>query len=211
MISKGYDMKKQSILVEYIMKNKKNFGIILILFFIGIIGGIFFINNANISQIEEIKQYVIKLVDNIKTYGDINRTDILIQSIKQNVWSMLLIWFLGCTIIGSIFIFIAIIYKGFSLGYTISAIIACLGIRKGSTFAIAALLAQNIIFLPAFFILSESGIKLYKGICKHNIDLKVEVIRHSIVMLISLFLVIISSFTEVYISTNLIIFLKDFI
>lgn len=204
-------MKKQSVLLNYVIKNKKNFLIILILFLIGMMIGIFFINHANTSQIEEIKEYVSKLIGNIKSYETINKTDLLVQSISQNILCILLIWFLGCTIIGSIFIFLAIIYRGFSLGYTISAIVACLGMKTGTLFTVSALLAQNIFFLPAYFILSESGIKLYNGIRKHCINLKSEVIRHTLIMLISLVLVVISSFVEVYVSTNLLIFLKEFL
>ena len=204
-------MKKRSVLLEYIVKNKKNFLWIIGLFLIGMMLGIAFINYANDTQIEEIKLYVSDLIKNIKTYDDINKTDLLAQSLTQNVLSILLIWFLGCTIIGSIFIFVAIVYRGFSLGYTISAIIACLGIKKGCVFTILGLVLQNIFFLPAFFILCESGIKLYNGIRKHCINLKLEVVRHTIIMVISSIVVIIASFIEVYISTNFLIFLKEFL
>lgn len=204
-------MKKQSVLLEYVLKNKKSFLLIVGLFLIGMILGIVFINHANPTQIEEIKLYVANLVKNIKTYDYINKTDLLAQSLTQNILCILLIWFLGCTIIGSIFVFVAIVYRGFSLGYTISAIIACLGIKKGCVFTVLGLVLQNIFFLPAFFILCESGIKLYNGIRKHCINLKLEVIRHTIIMLISMVLVVIASFIEVYVSTNFLIFLKEFL
>lgn len=204
-------MKKQSVLLEYVLKNKKNFLCILGLFLLGIIIGVIFINNANSSQIEEIKEYVSNLAENIKTEEHINKTELLAQSLTKNILCILLIWFLGCTIIGSVFIFVAIIYRGFSLGYTISAIIACLGIKTGCVFTILGLLLQNIFFLPAYFILCESGIKLYNGICKHCINLKLEVIRHTAIMLISMVLIVIASFVEVYLSTNFLIFLKDFL
>ena len=125
-------MKKQSVLLEYVLKNKKSFLIIIGIFLFGLILGIIFINNANAKQILEIKEYVSELVKNIKTYDHINKTDLLAQSLTQNILSIILIWVLGCTIIGSIFIFVAIGYRGFSLGYTIASIIACLGIKKGS-------------------------------------------------------------------------------
>ncbi len=204
-------MKKQSVLLEYVLKNKKSFLLILVLFILGVMFGIGFINSADSSQIDEIKKYVTELVENIKTYDNINKTELFSQSLTQNALTILLIWFLGCTIIGSIFIFVAIVYRGFSLGYTVGAIIACLEVKKGCAFTFLGLLPQNLLFLPAFFILCESGIKLYKGIRKHCINLKMEVIRHTLVMLISMFLVVISSFIEVYISTTFLIFLKDFL
>lgn len=201
----------KNILLDYIIRNKKNFIIIASLFCIGIAMGIFFVNNSNEHQIAEIKIYVDTLITNIKDAKNIDKLNILCLSIKQNVLFILLIWFLGCTIIGGFLIYIAIIYKGFSIGYTISAMIAVLGMKNGTIVSLVALFMQNLIFLPAFFIIAENGIKLYKGIYKRCINLKEEVIRHTIIMLISIMLVIISSFIEVYLSTNLLIFLKEFL
>lgn len=130
-------------------------------------------------------------------------------SIKQNIFIVLLIWFLGCTIIGGVFIYVAILYKGFSIGYTIAAIIAVLGVKCGSIFSISSLLLQNIIFLPAIFLIAENGIKLYKGIYTKCINLKEEVIRHTVIMLITIMLSILSSIIEVYFSTNLLMFFKE--
>lgn len=42
-------------------------------------------------------------------------------------------------------------------------------------------------------------------------NLKEEVVRHFVIMLISIMLSIASSFIEIYLSTNLLIFLKEFI
>ena len=198
----------RKILLDYVIRNKKNFIVIVILFCIGITVGIFFINNSNEVQIKEINGHIENLINNIKNSEDINKMELLFLSIKQNVLFIILIWFLGCTILGGIFIYLAIIYKGFSIGYTISAIIATLGIKNGTIFALISLFMQNIIFIPAFFIIAENGIKLYKGIYKKCINLKEEVIRHTVIMLISIMLAIISSCIEVYFSTNLLIFLK---
>ena len=89
--------------------------------------------------------------------------------------------------------------------------IAVLGLKQGIVISMISLLFQNIIFLPALFIISENGIKLYKGIYKRCINLKEEVIRHTIIMLISIILAVISSIIEVYFSMNLLIFLKEII
>lgn len=199
----------RKILLDYVIRNKKNFIVIVILFCIGITVGIFFINNSNEVQIKEINGHIENLINNIKNSENINKIELLFLSIKQNVLFIILIWFLGCTILGGIFIYLAIIYKGFSIGYTISAIIATLGIKNGTIFALISLFMQNIIFIPAFFIIAENGIKLYKGIYKKCINLKEEVIRHTVIMLISIMLSIISSCIEVYFSTNLLIFLKE--
>ena len=205
-------MKIKSVFFEYIKDNKKTFLALLIFFFIGIGAGIVFINNANENQIQEICLYVNSLKENIKSASDINKTLLLMQSIKHNMLFMIIIWFLGCTFMGSYLIYIAMIYKGFSISYTVSAIIATLGVRHGGIFAILSLLLQNLIFLPIMFILSESGIKLYKNLKKNrNYNIKLEFIRHTIILIISLVFSIVSSFIEVYASTNFLIFFKKFL
>lgn len=151
-------MKK--VLLEYIIRNKKNFIIIITVFCIGILGGVIFINNSNETQKIEISNYIGELVNNIKNSQNVDRLDLLIISIKQNLFFILLVWFLGCTIIGGMFIYIAIIYKGFAIGYTISALIAVLGVKQGTIVALISLVLQNIIFLPALFLIAENRNKI---------------------------------------------------
>lgn len=202
-------MKK--VLIEYIIRNKKNFIIISILFCIGICIGICSVNNSNEAQKQELNTYITDVIDKIKKAEDINKFELLVLSIKENISLILIIWFLGCTIIGGVFIYLAIIYKGFTIGYTISAMIAVLGTKEGLIISIISMFLQNIIFLFAFFLIAENGIKLYKGIYTRCINLKEEVIRHTIIMLITIMLSIFSSLVEVYISMNLLIFLKEFL
>lgn len=61
-------------------------------------------------------------------------------------------------------------------------------------------------------ILSESGIKLYKKL-KQNMytNIKLEFLRHTVIMLITLVISMVASFIEVYLSTNFLIFFKDFL
>lgn len=151
-------MKK--VLIDYIIKNKKNFFIIAIIFILGISFGIIFINTSNNFQKDELNSYVNALIKNIKETDNISRIDLLFLSIKQNVCFILLVWFLGCTIIGGLFIYVTILYKGFAIGYTISSIIAVLGVKNGIIFSCLSLLLQNIIFIPAFFILAENRNKI---------------------------------------------------
>ena len=150
----------KEVLKDYIARNKKNFIIIVILFCIGIGVGIFFVNNSSEVQKNELNEYIGNLIFKIKDSNSINNFNLLWLIIKENVFSILIIWFLGCTIIGGVFIYIAIIYKGFSIGYTISAIIAVLGIKQGVTVSVISLLLQNIIFLPAYFLIAENRNKI---------------------------------------------------
>lgn len=204
-------MRGKSVLYNYLITNKKSFLIILAVFFIGMLSGIFVINHTAENEIVEINSYINSICENLQSTESINRTECLLKSIKQNVFFVLLMWFLGCTVIGNIFVYVCILYRGFSLGYTISAIIATLGAQSGSIFVFSSLLIQNVIFIPAIFILAESGIKLYIRITKNLINVKQELLRHTAIMLIALALVVFSSIVEVYLSTNLLIFFKKIV
>ena len=151
-------MKK--VLIDYLLRNKKTFIIILILFYVGIAIGIVSVNNSNSIQKQELNTYIEELIENIKQSENIDTLNLLCLSIKENSAIILIVWLLGCTIIGGIFIYLAIIYKGFCIGYTISALIAVLGIKQGIVISLISMLFQNIFFLPAFFIIAENRHKI---------------------------------------------------
>ena len=110
-------------------------------------------------------------------------------------------------------VFGIVIYRGFCLGYTISACVTIMGIGKGITFVLISMLLQNIIFIPAILALAVSGFKLYKSIVKDNRkeNVKLEILRHTIFSLVMLGVLIVSSLVEILISTNLLkLFAKYF-
>ena len=150
----------RTILINYIIRNKKNFIIIISLFCIGVGMGIFLINNLNDIQQNEVSIYIEEVIKTIKGTDSFDKMKLLFFSIKENVFSILIIWFLGCTIIGGIFIYVAMIYKGFFLGYTIAAMMAVLGIKQGIFISLISILFQNIFFLPAYFLMAENRNKI---------------------------------------------------
>ena len=198
------------ILVNHFEKYKKEYKLLCITFIIGIILGVLYIQKKNTTEISNINSYIQTLIDNIKNSHSINKIILLLECLKNNCLFILLIWFLGCTIIGSFLVYLACLYKGFSIGYTITAIILSLGVKNGIIFSLSTMLLQNIVLICAMFLVANSGIQLYVNIKKNCVNLKIELFKHTMIMLISLMLSIIASFIEVYISTNFLIFLKDF-
>ncbi len=173
--------------------------------------GILLINYSSQEGKIELNNEITQIRDIIKNSNEINYLNLFRLSLQRNCTIILIVWFLGCTIIGGILIYFYIIYQGFLIGYTISAFIAVLGIRNGIIFSVATLLLQNIIFLPALFLVAEKGIKVYKSIYTRCINLKEELVKHTLIMLISIMLSTISSFFEVYVSINFLMFFKEII
>lgn len=67
------------------------------------------------------------------------------------------------------------------------------------------MLLQNIIFIPALFAISISGIRLYKSIMKdrRKENIKLEILRHTIFSAMLAVAFILASFVETYVSTNI--------
>lgn len=202
---KNKESKIKNIILENIMENARSYLILLIIFFIGIILGVIFVNNANETQTSQISSYINNFVDTIKENYQISRSKLLMKSILNNLYITIILWFLGSTVIGFPLIYLVIGYKGYSIGYTISSIIATLGTGKGLIFISATMLFQSIIYIPAILALSVSGIKLYKLIMadRRRENIKIQILKHTIFSIFIFIILIISSLVETYISGGL--------
>jgi len=201
------------IIYNHIIKNKKNYMIATILFFIGLIVGIMFINNMKEGQFIQIENYIESLINNIKNTEKIDYIVLLKESIIANFILVIIILIASSTIIGIPIVYITVIIKGFSLGYTISSILAILGCGKGMLFVLSTMLLHNIIFIPILLAISVSGMKLYKSITQNREreNIKIEFLRHLIFCTIMLVFLVLESLVEVYISTNLSKFFVNYI
>ena len=194
-------------LVENVIKYFKEYLIVTVCFIIGIIAGVVFINNLSDNQSNEITTYVNSFIDTLKSGVSFDYLELLKNSIIQNSILVLILWFVGATLIGIPLVFAIIVFRGFCLGYTVSAIVHILGTSKGIVFILTSVFLQNIIFIPAVIALAVSGIRLYQTVVKNrnSESIKFAILKHSIFSIVILILLIISSFIEVFCSTNLLV------
>ncbi len=198
-------------ILRYIESNIRSYLILLIIFLIGVILGVIFVNNSDIEESNQISNYINNFINSIKENYQISSSKLLWTSIINNTCIAIILWFLGSTVIGIPLIYLVIGYKGYCIGYTISAVIATIGTGKGIIFILSTMLLQNIIVIPAMLTLAVSGIKLYKLIMedRRRENIKIQIIRHTLFSLFILIILVISSLVETYISGNLTtIFLK---
>lgn len=194
-----------NIILNHIKNNAKDYLILLILFVIGIVVGVFFINHTTDMQKQEITNYISTFINTLKENKSIDYIGLLQDSLIKNISLALLLWFIGSTVTLIPIIYAIVAYRGFCLGYTISSAVAIFGGGKGILFAITTLLFQNIFLIPALLAIALSGIKLYKSIIKNRRkeNIKLEIYKHSIFSLLMTGMLVIASFAEVYISSNL--------
>ena len=195
----------KNIFISHIKSNIKEYIIAIMLFVIGIMLGVIFINNANVSQVQEITTYIDDFLKAIKDNISIDKVALLKNSLISNLILVIFFWFMGSTVIGIPIVYGMLMYRGFCLGYTISSIIASLGFQSGLVFTLSSIFFQNILFIPSILALAVSGMKLHKSIMKdkRKENIKIEITRHTIFCTIILIFMMISAMLEVYISTNL--------
>ena len=194
-----------TIIKDDVMNNIKSYFIVLVIFVIGIFLGVMFINQT--QEKKEIEKYINTYIDETKTIQNGDYFFELKKDIKNNIALVLVLWFAGTTIIGIPIVLGIILFRGFCLGYTIAACAYVLGRIKALIFISITILLQNIIFIPAIMILGVNSIKLYKSIIKdrRKENIKLSIIKHSMVSLIILVVLIISSMVKIGISYRLII------
>ena len=197
--------KIKDIIFNNIYSNLKEYVIVTIILLIGVIIGVIFINNSTENQISEIQNYINNFTQSLKGDYDINKQELLKNSLTENIKLTVCMWLIGSTVVGIPIVLGIVLYRGFCIGYTASSLIAVLGLKKGVIFILTAILLQNIIFIPVLISLTVSGIKLYKSIMKdrRKENIKIEIVRHTIFSLILFLMLIISTLIEVYVSSNL--------
>lgn len=190
---------------EEICNNIKSYIIVVIIFAVGIFLGVMFINQTE-SKVE-IEKYINAYVDETKSIQNVDYFSELHKDIKNNIVLVFLLWFAGTTIIGIPIVLGIILARGFALGYTISSCVYVLGKLKGIIFIVITVLLQNVIFIPAIMILGVSSIKLYTSIIKdkRKENIKLSILKHSIISLMILVALIFSSILKIEISYRLIV------
>ena len=197
--------KIKKVLENYIITNKKEYILVGLLFLIGIFIGVMIINNSSTTQIGEISQYIEDFIGKFKDIQDLDKVELIANSIKDDIFLALIIWIAGTTVIGIPIVLMVITFRGICLGYTISAITYTLGTGKGILFCIISLCLQNILFIPAVLTLGVSSIKLYKSIIKdrRKENIKIEIIRHTAISAIMTGVLIVATIVENMISVSI--------
>ena len=196
-------LKVSNIIINHVTSNLREYIIVSLMFIVGIFLGVMFVNNSKDTQKDEFSSYINNYISQAKEEGNsISTAETLTNSIKNNVLLALGLWFAGTTLIGIPIVFGIILFRGFCLGYTISASTYTLGFTKGLLFMLMSTLLQNILFIPALLALGVSGIKLYKSIMKdkRKENIKLEILRHTIFSLLMLAVMVVAAIVKVNVS-----------
>lgn len=188
-----------------ISSHTKAYFIVVIIFTVGLFLGVLFVNKTENKS--EIEKYINSYIDETKQIQNANYFDELQKDIRSKITLTFFLWFAGTTIIGIPIVLGIILFRGFCLGYTIASCIFALGKVKGLIFVIITVFLQNAIFIPALMILGVSSIKLYTSIIKdrRKENIKVSILKHSIVSIMVMIVLIVSAIVKIEISYRMIV------
>ena len=195
-------------IINFLKNNSKEYLLVIIIFIIGMFIGVMLVNNTSVENQQIIENYILNFIEKFKSIANIDKLNLLTTSIKDNIILAIALWIAGTTIIGMPIVFGIILFRGFCFGYTVAAVTFTLGLGKGIFFCILSLFLQNIFFILAILTIGVSSIKLYKSIIadRRKENIKIEIVRHTVISLLMLVVLIFSSFIENRISVNLLKF-----
>lgn len=206
----------KNIFISYVLDNIREITIITLIMFIGLILGVIYINNMDNENRSIVNNHINEIFDYVKDSQDENKMidnfEILKSNLKRNLIYMLLLGLFSSCLIGIPIMYFLILGKTFSLGYTMSAIIASIGTKSGIIFICSSMVLHNIIFLIAIYLVSISGKNLYKEVLgEERENIKYKILKHVIFIIISLLYAIGAALIETYISNTLFLMLRNYI
>ena len=194
------------VLLNYVKNNKKLFLRLLFFILIGIIIGVIYFNVVlEDVEREEISVFVLNTRTRLKENVGLDYIKLLINSIKKNTSYIFLIGILGLFVFGNLLVYIILIFKGVSLGFTISTFLYSFSFSLDFCMLIILCIFQNIIIIPSILLISEKSEKLSKSIKEKRINLRDELCKHILIMSILIILSLLVSLIEIYISMNFLI------
>lgn len=196
-------------MISHMKENTIYLFISLFFIFTGVVIGVYVAKYMGDAYKDDIINYFLSFVKDFNV-GSINKTSILLQSVKNNGLMILFIVILGITIVGIPIIFFINLLKGFTVGFTAGIIINSLGI-KGGTFILIALIPQNIFFLVAIIIATalstEFGLYKLRSKMVKSYTIKAEFTSLYPLIVVLIIMVMIGAILEAYAIPNLIPFI----
>ena len=195
----------KELILRHIYDNIKLYLIVIIILVVGIIAGVVFVNNTSAEEAQEIQNYITEFINLLKQGNRIDTGQLLKKSLGDNITLIIIMWLLGSTVIGIPIVMGIVLFRGFCIGYSASAIIASIGVQKGILFFFTTMFLHNLIFIPVIICMTISCMRLYKSIMKdkRRENIKIEIIRHTLISIILGLLLVLAAFIESYVSTNL--------
>lgn len=187
---------------QHLKENRWQYTILILLLLLGII-----IGHYQVVYLETgVRSNLLDMIDNYLRLqqADSNSGFTILKSIFFNqAKTVLLIWFLGLTVIGWPLILANVLVRGLSLGFTISFLIREKA-GAGIIMTLLSIVPQNLVYIPLIIFWSvmamNFSIYLLRGRDDARMSLGRSLIIYTSLLLICILLVLAGSLVEAYLS-----------
>lgn len=186
---------------QHISENRPQYILVMIIFLMGLIMG-----NYQVPGLDGgVKSQLSGAIDSYLRggmEGNLGGHAILASAFRKQLQAILLLWFLGLTVIGLPLVLAVIWLRGFSLGFTVSFLLHDRA-GAGMLITLISVLPQNLIYIPFFLAWSVVAINFSVYIIggrNNGVPLGRAVLGYSSLMLVYLLIFLAGTFVEAYLS-----------
>jgi stage II sporulation protein M len=133
--------------------------LVMLIFTAGVVFGALSVRLMGEAQIRELNDYFFSFVDFLVEGQHLDQGLVLQRSLLQNGMFMLVLWLSGTVFFGSLFALGSVFYRGFTIGFTVG-FLAEQTAMQGVVFAMAAILPQNLIYVPVTLVAAVMSVSL---------------------------------------------------
>lgn len=188
---------------EHLETYGKSYLILFIFLIIGVIIGIFGLNNSSQSSKEQIISYLNNKVVGIEK-GNISYLILLKNSIWNKVQFLIFLVFLCLSILEKYGAISLVIFKGFTIGYSVASSIMTFGVGKGILLSLSLTLLTEIILIPTIFYTIITSLQMFNDCYCQNYETKRKLILQYIAKLLCVIItIILISLIETFINVNI--------
>ena len=132
--------------------------------------------------------------ENIDKLNEIPKDITIKNYFKEDIKIVILFWIVGMSVVGTIVLVGYVGFKGYSLGYTISAILKLLGISQGNEYIFQNLFINNVIIVFIMIFMASYSIKIVKNFFVNKANLKVDIFKYTILSFLICFILVMICF-----------------
>ncbi len=181
--------------------------IIIALFLIGIVTGSVLANGLDDLRYGELEKFFLGFYENFSV-TDINQKTVMIDSLIKYGKYIVIIWIMGFSMPGTLVTGFMFFIKGTAYGFTSAFIISKFGMY-GILISFFSYFPQNLVFLPAMFLLGYCSIDFATVKLKNIKDrpqksIKPIVSKYVVILILGLACVLLTALIETYITPVLV-------
>ncbi|WP_026881350.1 stage II sporulation protein M [Clostridium akagii] len=174
----------------------------------GVVLGVYTVKYMSSFERNDLLGYLTSFAKN-DGLKSINYNQVLLESIKNNIPLIAIVWFLGLTMIGIPIILVIDALKGFTVGFTVTFFVNGLGI-KGVWMALLSIIPQNIIYIPCIMITSVLAMEFSFMLIRDNVkknwtkNVSSKIFSYTLVFVMLSVLMFTGFFFETYLTPSII-------